>query len=494
MEKENTVRIKLKKEPLGEERILVEKQKKQRKALTILCVVLFVVGIALGVLANELLTNKQNEAYSKSDEIKKIIKNNWLYRDDYDDLDKLLDNQAYLGMTTFSDDPYTMYMSSVEASDYYNNQINMSYVGIGVTYVPGSFVITRVYKNSPAEMAGFKTGDILVSVNGTELEGKTSDEVKSLVLGEEGSVVEFTIKRDGELMDITAVRGSFEQTVYARKLDEDTVYLELMSFGVNSGNECIEYLNEYKDCSKIIIDLRDNTGGYETALQEIAGLFLGKDKVVMHKNYTSKKKDTDYTISNAYYDNFKDFVILTNNYTASASEVLTMALKEGLDNVTIVGTKTYGKGVMQSKFNISDGSSIKLTVAYWTSPNGTSINGEGITPDVEIENHKALSFTGVNFDGESYKLDSVSTYTNIVQYALDYLGYDIERFDGYFDYSTRDALIEFKGDYGLESGLESNGVLDRDTYVAIISKVIEAKSLDLSKDVQLMKGRELLGG
>ena len=185
-------------------------------------------------------------------------------------------------------------------------------------------------------------------------------------------------------------------------------------------------------------------------------------------------------------------MILTNNYTASASEVLTMALKEGLDNVTIVGTKTYGKGVMQSKFNISDGSSIKLTVAYWTSPNGTSINGEGITPDVEIENHKALSFTGVNFDGESYKYDSVSTYTNIVQYALDYLGYDIERFDGYFDYSTRDALIEFKVDNGLESGLEST--LDRDTYVAIISKVIETKSLDLSKDVQLMKGRELLGG
>ena len=158
--------------------------------------------------------------------------------------------------------------------------------------------------------------------------------------------------------------------------------------------------------------------------------------------------------------------------------------------MTIVGTKTYGKGVMQSKFNISDGSSIKLTVAYWTSPNGTSINGEGITPDVEIENHNALSFTGVNFDGESYKYDSVSTYTNIVQYALDYLGYDIERFDGYFDYSTEEALNEFKED----NELETDSTLDRDTYVAVISKVIETKSLDLSKDVQLMKGRELLGG
>lgn len=91
-------------------------------------------------------------------------------------------------------------MSSVEASDYYNNQINMSYVGIGVTYVPGSFVITRVYKNSPAEMAGFKAGDILVSVNGTELEGKTSDEVKSLVLGEEVQLLSLLLKEIANLL------------------------------------------------------------------------------------------------------------------------------------------------------------------------------------------------------------------------------------------------------------------------------------------------------
>lgn len=493
MEKENKVRIKLKKEPLGEERIQMEKQKRQHKVFVAFGVLLFIVGIIVGFATNKILADKQIEAYSKSDEIKKIIKNNWLYRDEYDDLDSELDDKAFLGMTVFSEDPYTMYMSNQEASDYYNNQINMSYVGVGVSYIPGSFIVTRVYKNSPAELAGFEVGDVIVSCDGVEVKGKTSDEVKNLVLGEEGTTIDFVVKRDNELVDIKAVRGTFEQTVYARKLDDDTVYLELFSFGINSGNECIEYLNDYKDCSKIIIDLRDNTGGYETSVQEIAGLFLGKDKVVMHKNYSSTKKDTDYTISNAYYDNFKDIVILTNNYSASASEVLTLALKEGHDNVTIVGETTYGKGVMQSKFNLNDGSSIKLTVAYWTSPSGVSINNEGIKPDVEVSNHMALNFVSVDFDdsiNDCYEYDSVATSVNIVQYALDYLGYDVDRFDGYFSYGTEDAINAFKK----SEEMEVDGKLDRDTYVAIIAKVIETKNLDLDKDLQLSKGRELLNG
>ncbi len=488
--KENTVRIKLKKEPLGQERIELEKKKRHKIVVTLVCLFLFILGLLIGFLFANINKDEQAKNYSKFDEIKNIIKSSWLYASDYDNLDSELETKAYTGMTSFSDDPYTTYMSSVEASDYYNNQINMSYVGIGVTYVPSTFVVTRVYKNSPAENAGIKAGDILISVNGTKLEGKTSDEVRELVLGEEGSVINLEILRNNELIEIKAVRGTFEQTVYATKLDDDVVYLELMSFGTNTGNECIEYLNDYKDCSKIIIDLRDNTGGYETAVQEIAGIFLGKDKVVMHKNYSANKKDTDYTISNAYYDNFKDIVILTNGYTASASEVLTLALKEGHDNVTIVGTKTYGKGVMQSKYNLSDGSSIKLTVAYWTSPSGVSINGDGISPDVEIENHMIMNYTSVGFDGDYYELDSVSTYTNIVQYALDYLGYSVDRFDGYFDSSTLDALNSFKEN----NGLEVDGKLDSNTYRTIIAKVIEIKSTDYTKDVQLNKGREILNG
>lgn len=488
--KENTVRIKLKREPLGQERIELEKKKRHRVVITLVCIFLFTIGVLVGALFSNIDKTEQAQTYSKFDEIKNIIKSSWLYASDYDDLDSELEDKAYTGMTTFLDDPYTTYMSNEEASDYYNNQINMSYVGIGVTYVPSTFVVTRVYKNSPAENAGIKAGDILVSVNGTALEGKTSDEVRELVLGEEGTVIDLEILRDNETLNIKAVRGTFEQTVYATKLDDDIVYLELMSFGVNTSNECIEYLKDYTDCSKIIIDLRDNTGGYETAVQEVAGLFLGKDKLVMQKIYSDVKKDSDYTISNAYYDNFKDIVILTNGHTASASEVLTLALKEGHENVTIVGTKTYGKGVMQSKYNLSDGSSIKLTVAYWTSPNGVSINGEGISPDIEIENHMINSFTSVAFDGEVYELDSVSTYTNIVQYGLDYLGYEVDRFDGYFDESTLRALNSFKE----ANGLEADGKLDSNTYRTIIAKVIELKSTDYTKDVQLTKAREVLNG
>ncbi len=490
--KEKTVRIKLKKEPLGQERIELEKKKRQKIVISLVCLFLFIFGLLIGFLFANINRSEQVETYSKFDEIKNIMKNSWLYKDDYSDLDDTLENQAYVGMTTFVDDPYTAYMSSSDAVEYYNKQINMSYVGFGVTYVPNTFVITRVYKGSPAENAGIRVGDIIISVNGTKLEGKTSKEINELVYGEEGSVIDLEIKRDNETINVKAVRSSFEQTVYASKLD-DIVYLEIMSFGVNTGNECIEYLNDYKDCSKIIIDLRDNTGGYESAVQEVAGIFLGKDKLVMQKIYSANKKDSDYTISNAYFDNFTDIVILTNGHTASASEVLTLALKEGHDNVTIVGKTTYGKGVMQSKYNLSDGSSIKLTVAYWTSPSGVSINGEGISPDVEIDNPKILSYIGASFDGGDngfYEYDSVSTYTNIVQYALDYLGYDIDRFDGYFDSSTLNSLNLFKQDYGLDV----DGKIDFETYRTIIAKVIELESVDYSKDDQLNKGREILNG
>lgn len=488
MKKENTIKITLKREPLGEERIQKEKEKKQRIFFVIACLLLFTFGIVVGLLFND-----EGKLDTKSDEIKKIIKNNWLYRNDYDDLDTMLDDLAYKGMATFDSDPYTAYMSNKEATDYYDSQINMSYVGVGLSYLPGSFIVSRVYKNSPAEIAGFEVGDIIISCNDIPFKGKTSEEASFIVLGEEGTEIDFVVKRDNELVNIKAKRGKFEQTVDAYKLDKDTVYLQIMSFGINSGNECIEYLNDYKDCSKIIIDLRDNTGGYETSVQEIAGLFLGKDQVVMHKNYTSLKKDTDYTISNAYYDNFKKIVILCNGYTASASEVLILALKEGCDNVTVVGEKTYGKGVMQSKYNLGDGSSLKLTVANWTSPSGLSINGIGIEPDKIQENHKILDYVGVSFDEtiqEYYEYDSVSTYVNIMQYALDYLGYKIDRFDGYFSKETLSALNEFKK----ENNMEIDGILDSDTYVSILAKVIKEKNTNINKDLQLNKGRELLNG
>lgn len=484
--KEDKVVVKLKKQPLKSEREEIKKKRIKIILNLLICVFLICAGLVIGLLLSKPKTEEINT--TKLEELKYYLENVWLYNDEYEDLDTTLDDKAYYGMTSFEDDPYTTYMSKEEVSEYASS-INMDYVGIGVQYNASTFAITRVFKESPADNGGLLAGDIIYSVDGTEVSGKTSDELKQMVLGEQGTTVDISVNRGGELLDFTIVRAQVDSSVYAYTND-DYVILEIVSFGENTGNECIKYLDEYKDYSKIIIDLRDNGGGYETAVQEIAGLFLGKDKVVMHKIDTSGNTNTDYTISNAYYDNFEKIIILTNGNTASASEVLTLALKEGHDNVTIVGEKTYGKGVVQTQYTLSDGSRLKVTSSYWTSPNNTSINGEGISPDKEVKLDDLFYEVIYKFTNEddTYTFDSVSNYVRIAQLELNYLGYSVDRSDGYFDTSTLNALNKFKSD----NNLSVDGVLDNDTYEALYSKAISLYSNDESKDVQMNKAKELI--
>ncbi len=485
---DNKVVIKLKKQPLKSEREEMKQEKKKKIFVVLSCIFLFILGIFVGGgIAYTIKNTGEVSSYSKLDEIKSRLKSTWLYRDEYDDLDTTLDDKAFYGMTSFSDDPYTTYMSSEEMNEYSNN-INMNYVGIGVQYNSSNFTILRVYKDSPAEVAGLVAGDVIKKVDDTTVEGMSSDEIKAIVQGEEGTIVKITVERGNKEITFDVTRGNVDSTVYAYKYN-DTLVLEIMSFGSNTGNECIKYLDEYKDEDRLVIDLRNNTGGYETAVQEVAGIFLGKDKIVMHKVYSDNNIDTDYTISNAYYDNFKKIVILTNESTASASEVLTMALKEGHDNVTVVGEKTYGKGVMQSSYILNDGSALKVTVAYWTSPDNNSINKAGIIPDVEVKLHDVMYETVSSLDDEeTVNVDEVSSYVKTVQLMLDYLGYDIDRCDGYFSNETLTVLNKYRKD----NGLSESEILDEETYSSLYSSVIYANRTDSSKDRQLVKAMEII--
>ena len=421
--------------------------------------------------------------------LKKYMNNVWLYKNDYEDLDTSLDDKAYRGMLSFDDDVYTTYMSSSELEEY-SNDINMNYVGIGVQYNALTYTVTRVYKDSSAYNSGIEAGDVIYKVDGVEVEGKSSDELKAMVTGEVGTVVEITLKRGSEEITKSIVRADFDTTVYASAYD-NYVLLEIMSFGTNTANECIKYLDDYTDYENIIIDLRDNTGGYEKAVQEVAGIFLGKDKVVLHKKYANGEVDTDYTISNAYYDNFKKIIILTNQRTASAAEVLTLALYEQHENTTIVGTTTYGKGVMQTSYLLKDNSAVKITTAYWTSPNDVSINKVGITPDVEVKLDDIFYETiyGTEMDEDvTYTYDSVSDYVKIMQMSLNYLGYKCDRQDGYFDSSTLSALNAYKS----TNGLDVDGILDNETFSSLYSSVVYTYIYDTSKDYQLNKAKELI--
>ena len=233
-----------------------------------------------------------------------------------------------------------------------------------------------------------------------------------------------------------------------------------------------------------MIDLRDNGGGYLTSVVDIASYFLPKGSIVLQEQDKDKNIIEDRTNSDIEPYEYDQIEVLINQDTASAAEVLALALKETL-NATIIGDVSYGKGTVQTTIPFSDGSMLKYTKAIWLSPNGNSINNVGITPDILVETEEAL-LTAAPQDFEAVSVDSVSTACQVMQIYLDYLGYDIDRQDGYFSTQTLQAMRQFESDYGLEAQDE----LDDELLTVILSKVIYVSRVDESKDIQKIRALE----
>ncbi len=488
-------RIKLKKQPLSSEReeIKAKKAQRNRKLVTIIMViVLVIIGFEFGLLFGiSNMSRKPSEGLDsdKLEEIAYYFENYWLYARDYEDLTGTLYDQALYGMTTFADDPYTTYASIDDMEDY-TSDINVEFVGIGVTYrLAGSgFVITQVYEGSPAQKAGLLPGDIIKSVDGQSTKDMVTTDLQDLVLGKEDTAISFEVLRNGHIEDINVTRGNVDSSVYVYNVD-DVVVLELYSFGLDTYDDCVKYLDNYKDYDKLIIDLRDNGGGYASAVEEIAGLFLPDGSVVMREFDKDEKEIVSYTNSDVYYDNFDEIIILTNGNTASAAEVLTMALKEGHPNTHTLGETTFGKGVVQSLLTLSDGSTLRLTSMYWTSPNKVSIHETGIDPDYDIKREDVYYEVFYPLDEDTtYDVDTVSEYARLTQEALAFIGYDIDRVDGYFSEDTKACINDFLNDHDLEG----DGTLDKDTYEAIMSVMYALAYGDNSHDNQFMEALEII--
>lgn len=490
---EEKIRIPLKKVPLESERREIRQRKRKRILIVLLCVFLFIAGGALGVGISRLLSTPYIQSFSndKLSAIETYINSYWLYSDKYDDLKTTLEDKAYDGMLNFEDDPYTTYMSKEEYNEF-TSSIDKNYVGIGVIVADNSGVgnisVSHVFKNSPAEKSAMLPGDLIVKVDGNDCLNTSIDYIKSLIIGEEGSDVVVTIFRNGEYIDLSIKRQAINSTVYAQIIEGQLV-LKIMSFGTNTAKEIMAYLDEYPEYDRLIIDLRSNSGGYETSVREVAGLFLGKDKVILNEIFADGSEKVLKSISDKYYD-FEKIVVLTNEQTASAAEVLTIALKELHPNCVQVGTTTYGKGVVQSSFMLSDGSVIKITTSYWTSPLGNSFNSVGIVPDEEVYLDEALTSRMYTLnEDETLQYDSVSSVVRSIQLCLRYLDYGIDRYDGYFDKSLEKALMSFQKDLNLEP----TGVLDSKTVDSIYNKVIYTFNSVPNKDYQLKKVLELIG-
>lgn len=488
-ENKETVTVGLEKVPLRTEREEKRKKRKHTALITGLLILFLVVGFGLGCLfVYKVHPVNKADATNTMGEIEALLNRYWIYSNDYEDFNKTLEDKAFYGMTTFEEDPYTTYMSNDELNEF-STSINMDYVGIGVQYSlnNNTAIIERVFANSPAEIAGILAGDIIVKVDGQSIDGLTTEQIKEMVIGEEGSKVVISVLRDNKPLDFEVIRNNVDSSVYCYNQD-DYIVMELSSFGVNTGKDIIEYLDQYEDYHKIIIDLRNNSGGYQTSVKEIAGLFIGNGEVYLRQKDKDGNEVADLTNCSKTYTNFDKYVLLVNNQTASAAEVFTICLKEKLDNVTIVGDTTYGKGVIQSTNYLLNGGVLKFTTFNWYSPNGVSIHKTGIEPDVPVRQADiAYEYLIQMGEDESYKYDEVSNVVAFGQKALSFLGHDIDRTDGYFDKSFETALIKYK----TTNKLDNIEVLDYKTYEALTSSVISELS-NKDKDYQFNKAIELI--
>ncbi len=424
--------------------------------------------------------------------VMQVMKRYWYFSNQIENIDERLSDQALTGITSNEEDPHTEYMSKEEIEQF-TQGINRNFIGIGVTFTTvedGLHLVTRVLRDSPAEKAGVQAGDIIHSVDGTVVDGLSAQELKDLVQGEEGTDVTIVFLRDGKYVTLDITRSQVGHTVKGDVTEDGIAMLTIEQFGESTPKEVQEYLDEFleKDARRLIIDLRDDGGGYLDVLRNVASLFLPANKVFIRRVYTNGKEDLSKT-EGGQYRQFSPIVILVNENTASAAEAFTLCMKENRNDVTIIGEKTYGKGSVQITQYFEDGSALKYTDSIWKSPNGNWINGTGIEPDVTVHLHPVLSASYVSMEeGEEYRPDQVSEAVKEAQLCLDFLKYDPGRTDGYFSAETDEALRAFAKDHELAY----EGILNGKTYETLISAVIHEWVVNPETDTQYQKALELL--
>jgi carboxyl-terminal processing protease len=242
--------------------------------------------------------------------------------------------------------------------------------------------VLSVFRNSPAEGAGLMAGDKILAVDGENVVGATTEEVATKVKGEKGTTVKLTIGRDEETFEASIVRANIvAESVEGQLMEENIGYIQIEEFNANTAKEFNEVLDDLlaRGAEGIIIDLRNNTGGIVSQVIAIASRIMGSGVIMYSEDSQGNRKEN--TAKGAGLD--APVVVLANEYSASASEILIGALQDH-DRAVIVGKKSFGKGIIQTFGQNSDGSGYSITTEKYYTPNGTSIHEQGIEPDVEV--------------------------------------------------------------------------------------------------------------
>ena len=285
-------------------------------------------------------------------------------------------------------DEYTEYISKEDMADYMADTMG-NFVGVGIYMVQDTetnrIMVLSPIKGGPAQKAGVQPGDYIISVDGVEYSGEQMTEASNNIKGEEGTTVKIEILRGDETLNFELTRENIKvNPVEGEVLEDDIGYITFSSFDEGTADEFKSKFEELKGqgITSLIIDLRNNGGGIVDEALNIANYILDKDSVILYEVNKSNEEEVEKTTDNPIIN--MPIVVLTNGNTASSSEILAGALKDH-GKATIVGTKTYGKGVIQQIITLSDGSGLKITSEKYLTPNRTEINKVGIEPDEEVE-------------------------------------------------------------------------------------------------------------
>jgi carboxyl-terminal processing protease len=402
------------------------------------------------------------------------------------DQEKLI-NGAINGMLESLDDPYSDYMSQEDAKNFHQS-LSSSFEGIGaeIQERDGHIVIVSPLKGSPAEKAGLKPEDKIMSVDGKSLQGMSSTEAVSLIRGEKGTDVKLSILRQGaeQPVDVTITRDTIPiETVYGEMLEDGIAKVQITNFSQNTSTELVNVLNDMQKqgMKGLVLDLRQNPGGLLDQAIKISSLFVPEGKVLF-KVEDREGNIEEYGSENSNNHNLP-LVVVIDKGSASASEILAGAVSESA-GVPLVGEKSFGKGTVQRAEDFSDGSNMKFTTEKWLTPEGNWIHKKGITPDHEVPLPEYASLPFIDPETE-LTISSASEQVKAAQKMLKALGFDPGREDGFYDEKTKTAVAAFQK----SKELEETGVLKGSTTIELMNSLREKIK---NEDPQIKKAVEVL--
>jgi carboxyl-terminal processing protease len=386
-----------------------------RAVMLMVAAVIFIAGVGVGngriqfhrqfAASNSSLPTTLD--YTTVNQVYKSLKENY---DGKLTATQLIDGLKH-GLAEATKDPYTVYFTAKEAKDF-NSELNQSLTGIGAQLeqeADKSIIVVSPVVGSPAEKAGIKAQDIIASVNGKSTEGQSLGDVVKEIRGAKGTSVIIQVVRDKtNLMSFTIVRDDISVPSVTSKILENNIgYMQITSFSQNTTDLAQKAADQFASANVkgIILDLRNNGGGYLDAAVNVSSLWLPQGQKILDEKHGNQITSSSVSTGNDKLHGIPT-VILVNGGSASASEITAGALHDN-KAATVIGEKSFGKGVVQSLINFQDGSQLKVTIASWYRPDGENINHKGITPDKIVKQSDAD--TANKLDSQ---LEAAKTYLN----------------------------------------------------------------------------------